>query len=132
MAKIKIVKGVYGYLDGCTVKPKTPKDAPFELNDKRAAELVADGVAVYVDGAPFIDADGTPLIDEETGGVVVGVVPEYSEKMKASELREIAKEHMGLTFAVGTTKAEMVEQMDAYIDAHTVDDDLPPLDEVLK
>ena len=40
MALIKIVKGVYGYLDGATVKPKTPKDAPFELNDKRAAELV--------------------------------------------------------------------------------------------
>ena len=124
MAKIKIVKGVYGYLDGCTVKPKTPKDAPFDLNDKRAAELVAEGVAVYVDSAP--------LIDEETGGVVVRAVPDYSEKMKASELREIAKEYMDLTFPVGTTKAEMVEQMDAYLDAHTVDDDLPPLDEVLK
>lgn len=131
---IKIIQGTYGYLDkNGIVKPKTPKDAPFELEDKnREAELVALGVAVYIDGAPLIDADGTPLIDEETGGVVVGVVPDYSEKMKASELREIAKEHMGLTFAVGTTKAEMVEQMDAYIDAHTVDDDLPPLDEVLQ
>lgn len=123
MALIKIVKGVYGYLDGATVKPKTPKDAPFELNDKRAAELVADGVAVYVTD------DGEMLIDDETGGVVVGMVPEYSVDMKAQELRDIAKEHMGLTFAVGTTKAEMVEQMDAYIEEHTVDgDDLPELD----
>lgn len=123
MALIKIVSGVYGYLDGHTVKPKTPKDAPFELNDKRAAELVADGVAVYV------TEDGKMLIDDETGGVVVGMVPEYSVDMKAAELRDIAKEHMGLTFAVGTTKAEMVEQMDAYIEAHTVDgDDLPELD----
>lgn len=123
MASIKIVKGVYGYLDGATVKPKTPKDAPFELNDKRAAELVADGVAVYATD------DGEMLIDDETGGVVVGMVPEYSVDMKAQELRDIAKEHMGLTFAVGTTKAEMVEQMDAYIEEHTVDsDDLPELD----
>ena len=122
MALIKIVKGVYGYLDGMTVKPKTPKDAPFELNDKRAAELVADGIAVYVND------DGDLLIDDN-GDVVVGMVPEYSTEMKAAELRDIAKEHMGLTFAVGTTKAEMVEQMDAYIEAHTVDgDDLPELD----
>lgn len=123
MALIKIVKGVYGYLDGATVKPKTPKDAPFELNDKRAAELVADEVAVYV------TEDGEMLIDDETGGVVVGMVPEYSVDMKAQELRDIAKAYMGLTFAVGTTKAEMVEQMDAYIEAHSVDgDDLPELD----
>lgn len=123
MALIKIVKGVYGYLDGMTVKPKTPKDAPFELNDKRAAELVADEVAVYV------TEDGEMLIDDETGGVV-GMAPEYSTEMKAAELRDIAKEHMGLAFPVGTTKADMVEQMDAFLEAHTVDDDddLPELD----
>lgn len=127
MALIKIVKGVYGYLDGMTVKPKMPKDAPFELNDKRAAELVADGIAVYVND------DGDLLIDDN-GDVVVGMVPEYSTEMKAAELRDIAKEHMGLTFPVGTTKADMVEQMDAFLEAHMVDDDddLPPLDEVLK
>lgn len=123
MALIKIVKGVYGYLDGMTVKPKTPKDAPFELNDKRAAELVADGIAVYVND------DGDLPIDDN-GDVVVGMAPEYSTEMKAAELRDIAKEHMGLTFPVGTTKADMVEQMDAFLEAHTVDDDddLPELD----
>ena len=131
MAMIKIVKGVYGYcgvnMDGHTTKPKTPKDAPFELNDKRAAELVAAGIAVYVND------DGALLIDDN-GDVVVGMVPEYSTEMKAAELRDIAKEHMGLTFPVGTTKADMVEQMDAFLEAHMVDDDddLPPLDEVLK
>lgn len=127
MAMIKIVKGVYGYcgvnMDGHTTKPKTPKDAPFELNDKRAAELVADGIAVYVND------DGDLLIDDN-GDVAVGMVPEYSTEMKAAELRDIAKEHMGLTFPVGTTKADMVEQMDAFLEAHTVDDDddLPELD----
>ena len=122
MALIKIVKGVYGYLDGATVKPKTPKDAPFELNDKRAAELVADEVAVYV------TEDDEMLIDDETGGVVVGMVPEYSVDMKAQELRDIAKEHMGLTFTVGTTKAEMVAAIDAHNAEAAPDDDLPELD----
>lgn len=121
---IKIIHGTYGYIDeNGIVKPKTAKDAPFELEDKsREAELVALGVAEYADGTELI-------IDEETGGVVVDGVPEYSTDLKAAELRDIAKAYMGLTFAVGTTKAEMVEQMDAYIEAHTVDgDDLPELD----
>lgn len=126
---IKIIQGTYGYIDeNGIVKPKTAKDAPFELADKsREAELVALGVAEYADGTDLI-------IDEETGDVVVGMVPEYSTEMKAAELRDIAKEHMGLTFPVGTTKADMVEQMDAFLEEHTVndDDDLPPLDEVLK
>lgn len=121
---IKIIQGTYGYIDeNGIVKPKTAKDAPFELEDKsREAELVALGVAEYADGTELI-------IDEETGGVVVDGVPKYSTDLKAAELRDIAKAYMGLTFAVGTTKAEMVEQMDAYIEAHTVDDDdLPELD----
>lgn len=121
---IKIIQGTYGYIDeNGIVKPKTAKDAPFELADKsREAELVALGVAEYADGTDLI-------IDEETGGVVVDGVPEYSADLKAQELRDIAKEYMGLTFAVGTTKAEMVEQMDAYLEEHTVDgDDLPELD----
>ena len=121
---IKIIHGTYGYIDeNGIVKPKTAKDAPFELEDKsREAELVALGVAEYADGTELI-------IDEETGGVVVDGVPEYSTDLKAQELRDIAKEYMGLTFTVGTTKAEMVEQMDAYIEAHSVDgDDLPELD----
>lgn len=127
---IKIIQGTYGYIDeNGIVKPKTAKDAPFELADKsREAELVALGVAEYADGTELI-------IDEETGGVVVDGVPEYSTDLKAAELRDIAKEYMGLTFAVGTTKAEMVEQMDAYIEEHTVDgDDLPELnlDEVVQ
>lgn len=127
---IKIIQGTYGYIDeNGIVKPKTAKDAPFELEDKsREAELVALGVAEYADGTELI-------IDEETGGVVVDGVPEYSTDLKAAELRDIAKAYMGLTFAVGTTKAEMVEQMDAHIEAHTVDDDDLPefdLDEVVQ
>lgn len=127
---IKIIQGTYGYIDeNGIVKPKTAKDAPFELEDKsREAELVALGVAEYADGTELI-------IDEETGGVVVDGVPEYSTDLKAAELRDIAKAYMGLTFAVGTTKAEMVEQMDAYLEEHTVDgDDLPEfdLDEVVQ
>ena len=73
---------------------------------ERAAELVADGVAVYADGQA------------------------YSADLKANELREIAKD-MGLTFKVGTSKADMIAAMDAA-KAEAVEDaaedDLPELD----
>lgn len=105
---IRIIHGTYGYIDeNGIVKPKTAADAPFELKDKgREAELVELGVAVYADNQ------------------------HYSMDMKTNELRAIAKE-MGLTFKVGTTKAEMVAAMDT-LQAESIeeepDDDLPELD----
>lgn len=105
MATIKIT-GAHNYghvADDGIVRLKTAADAPFELNDQRAAELVADGVAVYVDGHP------------------------YSADLKATDLRKIGKE-MGLTFRVGTTKAEMVAAIDAHNAEAVPDDDLPELD----
>ena len=60
-------------------------------------------------------------------------IPEYSVDMKADELREIGK-LCGLTFKVGMTKAEMVEALDAHIEANTVlededeDEDAPDFD----
>lgn len=111
MATIKIT-GAHNYghvADDGIVRLKTAADAPFELNDQRAAELVADGVAVYVDGQP------------------------YSADLKATDLRKIGKE-MGLTFKVGTTKAEMVAAIDAHNAEAAPDDDLPEfdLDEVVQ
>lgn len=114
---IKIVKGTYGYLDkNGIVKPKTEKDEPFSLTKEQEKRLVDLGVAVYVDGEPVDNVENT--VDE------VETV-EYSEKMKASELRKIAKE-MGLTFPVGTTKAEMIAAMDehqAEVEADEDDED---------
>lgn len=109
---IKIIKGVYGYLDEHgTVKPKTEQDGPFELSPEKEARLVGLGVAVYVDGGSTALPDG------------VEMVPDYNAGMKADELRAIAKKYMGLTFKVGTSKAEMVEAMDKHIEDHTVEGD---------
>lgn len=99
---IRIVKGVYGHLVNGVVKPKTSADEPFELTEAQEARLVGLGVAVYVDGGRTALPEGVEYVD-------------YNVNMKATELREIAKE-MGLTFPVGTTKAEMVKAMDAYIE----------------
>lgn len=120
---IKIVRGIYGYVTGSgAVKPKTAADEPFELTAEKEARLVGLGVAEYVGGASPAPAESAeePKADTEPPELPEGVtgVPEYNADMKADELRAIAKE-MGLTFNPGTTKAKMVEEMDAYIAEHS-------------
>ena len=128
---IRIIKGVYGYMTEIgSVKPKTADDEPFELTHEQEARLVGLGVAEYVTPGP-IGFDEQPPDLPDLPDLPEGVegVPEYSVDMKADELREIAKT-MGLTFKVGTTKAEMVEAMDAFIAEHMVEDEegLPEFD----
>ena len=107
---IKIVSGVYGDYTTGKVVAKNKDSAPFELPEEEEKRLVDAGVAIYVDGGRTALPDG-----------VIGI-PEYSSDMKVDELRAIGK-MMGLTFPVGTTKAEMVAQMDEAIEAGMQDDE---------
>lgn len=120
---IKIIKGTYGYIDkNGIVQPKTSKDEPFTLSKEEEERLVKRGVAKYVEAAEkHVEGDELKeLLDSVPG---LDVVPEYNVDMKAAELREIAK-GMGLTFPIGTKKAEMVAEMDAVIEENMADDDM--------
>lgn len=46
---IRIVKGTYGLEKNGVVRPMTKHSEPFKLSAAREAELVAAGVAVYVE-----------------------------------------------------------------------------------
>lgn len=101
---IKIISGVYGYLDknGC-VKPKTEKDGPFSLTKEQEARLVGLGVAEYV---------GKPSVDNADDDIDRAAAEPSLEEMTAKELREVGKQY-GLTFKVGMSKAEMVDALKA-------------------
>ena len=123
---IRIIRGVYGHYTGGRVVPKDKHSQPFSLDPEQEARLVRVGVAAYVQEEP---ADTLPELPED-----VTAVPAYSMETKADDLRKIAKQ-LGMTFPVGTTKAEMVAQMDAFLEEHTedmenLDDDvdMPPED----
>lgn len=121
-----------------------PNDGPFSIDPERETLLVKKGHARYVeqiqdegeqpetdheqiqdenDGAP-IGFDEMPPEDFDEDDLPDGVIgiPEYSVDMKASELREIGK-LCGLNFKVGMSKQEMVDALDAHIEANMVDDD---------
>lgn len=131
---IQIIRGVYGHYvtdqEGKTrVVARDKHSDPFELTPEQEARLVRVGAAEYVvdktvEAKPADTADDLPNLQDG-----VEAIPEYNAGMKADELRKIAK-LMGLTFAVGTTKVEMVAQMDAFLDEHMEDSeddaDMPP------
>lgn len=97
---VKIINGVYGHYTEGKVVRKDKKSEPFDLEADKAARLVSQGVAEYVNEAP---ATAEAVEPEE--------VPDL-EDMTVSQLRVIGKQ-MGITFKVGTTKAEMVEALSA-------------------
>ena len=110
---IKIVRGVYGFMDkDGIVRPKTEADEPFELLPEQEARLVKLGVAQYVGN---VKSEQETEFEEEQDPIGIDETPvddrplsEYSVK----ELREIGKEY-GLTFKVGTSKADMVKAIEA-------------------
>lgn len=97
---VKIINGVYGHYTEGKVVRKDKKSEPFDLEADKAARLVSQGVAEYVNEAP---ATAKAVESEEAP---------YLENMTVSQLRALGKQ-MGITFKVGTTKAEMVEALSA-------------------
>ena len=116
---IRIVKGVYGYLDkDGIVRPKTEADAPFELLPEQEARLVLLGVAQYVG-----NVNPAPVPEESAAETPTG--ERLLTDMSAKELRELGKDY-GLTFKVGISKAEMVKAIeDAENALDTVEDGEP-------
>ena len=120
---IKIVRGVYGFLDkNGIVRPKTEADEPFELTPEQEARLVKLGVAQYVD----TEDEQEPIGFDETP-----TEERLLSEMSVKELREIGKEY-GLTFKVGMTKDAMVQAIEAAeaelnIDAEDEDSEPAPV-----
>ena len=118
MRKVKIISGGYGVrING---KNKLCLSGTMiEVENAEAERLVSLGVGVYdnkaVATAPAeesIKQTQESMSEKEVLSLEERSI-KYSVKMKADELREIAKK-CGITYKVGTTKEEMVEALDEY------------------
>ena len=135
---IKIVQGVYGLLDkNGIVRPKTEADEPFELSAEQEARLVNLGVAQYVKNVKVeqepeetAPEDAEQATDEdETYPIGIDDVPPVEidqSTLSVKELRELGKEY-GIVFKVGTSKAEMIKEIEDAEAALVIDaeDDEP-------
>jgi hypothetical protein len=129
---IKIVRGVYGFMDkDGFVRPKTAADEPFELLSEQEARLVRLGVAEYVGDVKGEELREIEQEETEEEQVPIGFdeMPEEEpalSELSVKELREIGREY-GLTFKVGTSKADMIKAIEAAeAELSAVDDDSEP------
>lgn len=109
---IKMIAGVFGLRvkqpnGGSRIVGMGPDDGPFSVAPEREAELVAQGIARYVEPPKVEEQPATGNTEGETE------IPKYSVEMKATELRAIGAQ-FGLTFKVGMTKDAMVAALDAH------------------
>ena len=110
---IKMILGVYGFMDkDGFIRPKTADDEPFELLPEQEERLVRLGVAEYVENVK--SAEIPPVkqaeIPAEQDPIDIDVTPDVEHalsELSVKELREIGKDY-GLTFKIGTSKADMV------------------------
>ena len=75
-----ITNTTFGYWNGKFVEPKTKDSAPFSIDPKREAELVAQGIAEYVgtdEEAPAADTAGADIfaLTHDHRGGAVGIFP---------------------------------------------------------
>lgn len=108
---IKIIKGTYGRRDGKNIVPVYAGET-VELTPEQEARLVKLGVAEVVKTAPAGTDDNTP---EQGGGEVdeqPEALPEYNDKMKLVELKEIAEKY-GVDASAMTSKKEVIEAIEA-------------------
>lgn len=132
---IEMVAGVFGLPVKGIVKAMDKDSGPFTASAEQEARLVNLGLAKYV-GEPVeapekeqqeeLDADigpigfdETPPDPEELPEGVTGI-PEYSMENTKKELLEIA-EMCGLDVDSRMTKAEIIDALDAHIEANMVD-----------
>lgn len=105
---IRIISNTtYGFNNGKFIEPKTKDSDPFSVNPKREAELVAAGIAEYVDEAAEQSESDTENINQS-----------LSEKT-LNELTEIAK-NLGIKQKAGMRKADLINAILA--------EDIPELD----
>lgn len=138
MPLVKIISGVYGLPSGGLVIRKDKQSEAFEVPKAEAERIIGLGVAAYAEISTPSTDDNTQINDDPrklsaVGGVepsegnspedetpsqsenegVFDEKPEFDEKSSATFLRSLGKQ-LGLTFPVGTTKAQMVAELNRY------------------
>lgn len=121
MRSVRIISGAYGQHVGNRIVVRDIRSEPFEVDDAEADRIVSLGIAVFVE----VDADSSghtnmpdstdDSSDDNAAHFENDSRPAYTIDTPVSELRGIAKA-CGITFAVGTNKAQMIKALDEYFD----------------
>lgn len=125
---IKMIAGRFGLPVNGIIKAMDKDSGPFNAGAEQEARLVKLGMAVYVGVAENATTTDAPIGFDEIPEDEDGEDGEGAslEDMSANDLRALGKEY-GLSFKVGTKKADMIEAIKAaYPDT---EDEPAPADE---
>ena len=112
---IKIVKGVYGYVDKHGfVRPKDCNSEPFVTSPEQEARLVKLGVAEYVGEPEKVSAVNEPaqVQSSEISEEVSHLDPDQLKELTNAELKKMAEE-MSIDTSKLKTKAQLIEAITA-------------------
>lgn len=112
---IKIVKGVYGYVDKHGfVRPKDCNSEPFNTSPEQEARLVKLGVAEYVDEPAKAEPVNEPaqVQSPQNDEAVAHLDPDQLKELTNAELKKMAEE-MSIDTSKLKTKAQLIEAITA-------------------
>lgn len=112
---ISIRNTTFGLVVNGIVKPKSPKDPPFEVDEKLGSRLVREGIAEMIGGTAVADVqpesnDNVNDIDES--GEDFGI-PQYGADTPKADLQSIANEY-GIEISATATKQEIIKALDDF------------------
>lgn len=109
---IRIKNTTFGLVVNGIVKPKTPRDPPFEVDEELGYRLVQKGIAEIIGDTESNDKSNDNGNEEDNGESGFGI-PQYSENTSKSDLQLIANEY-GVEVAAGATKQELIKALDNF------------------
>lgn len=120
--RIRILNTTFGLVIDGIVKPKSPKDPPFDVDEKLGLRLVREGIAEAVDGAERgeVKPESNDNDNDESAGDNFGI-PQYSTETSKADLHSIANEY-GIEVSATATKQEIIKALDDFF-ADALSDD---------
>lgn len=120
---IRIRNTTFGLVVNGIVRPKTPKDPPFDVDEELGSRLVREGIAEMIGGTS--DADVQPesndnVNDIDESGEDFGI-PQYGADTPKANLQSIANEY-GIEVSAAATKQELIKALDDFF-ADALSDD---------
>ncbi len=123
---IRIVAGTYGMRKGKRVIPVTKESGPISLTEKQEKELVAQGIAVFVDTEASNSALEKRNRAEKASTAERNTQEESLESMKLAKLKELAREY-GIDPDGVNRKADLIAAIrEAQAEEDTVEDNEAP------
>ena len=113
---IRITNSTFGLVVNGIIKPKSPKDPPFDVDAELGIRLVREGIAEAMDDTycagvqPESNDNGNDDDTDESGDFGI---PKYDAATSKADLQSIANEY-GIAVAESATKQELIKALDDF------------------